>query len=92
MLTPMSFSWMRREIRLFAAWYNTERPHTALAGRTPQEVWSDRTRRRRRLEPRTKWPHRQRRRSRGDKFTLATGKHRHFAFFKSVAGHSRSDI
>jgi hypothetical protein len=66
----MSLSGMRREIRLFTAWYNTERPHTALAGRTPQEVWSDRARRRRRLEPRTKWPHRQRRRSRGDKFTL----------------------
>jgi putative transposase len=72
LLVPLSVEAMRREIRLYATWYNTQRPHTALAGGTPQEVYEGRAARRRRLEPRSKWPTTPRRRGMdGDKFRLA---------------------
>ena len=50
----------RRELNHFFAWYNAHHPHAALAGRTPNEVYS-RLRpanRRPRLEPRQRWPRR----------------------------------
>jgi transposase InsO family protein len=68
LLVPMSLAAMRRELHLYTIWYNTERSHMGLAGKTPNEVWSGRPRRR--LEPRPKWPHRPRRRGNGDKFML----------------------
>jgi len=72
LLVPLSLAAMRREIDLYATWYNVHRPHTALAGNTPCEVCSGRTPRRRRLEPRPRWPHQRRRRGAGgDHFGLA---------------------
>jgi len=68
---------MRREIDLYATWYNTHRSHMALAGRTPREVYDARPVRRKRFEPRPKWPHGPRRR---DHFRLAVsyvGKRKH---------------
>ena len=38
-LIPLSIGAMRREVRLYATWYNTLRPHMALLGRTPREVY-----------------------------------------------------
>jgi len=55
-LVPLSLEAMRRELRLYASWYNTVRPHTALEGKTPQEVQAGRSVRRRRFEPRPDWP------------------------------------
>ena len=72
LLVPSSLSAMRRELGLYASWYNTQRPHMAFGGRTPREVYEGRTVRRRRFEPRPKWPHQLRRwRVGGDKFRLA---------------------
>jgi putative transposase len=72
LLVPLSVEAMRREIQLYASWYNTQRPHLALAGRTPYEAYEGHTARRRRLEPRSNWPNRPRRRGTdGDKFRLA---------------------
>jgi transposase InsO family protein len=65
LLLPLSITAMRREIRLYAIWYNTLRPHMALGGNTPQEVYENRRRRRRRIEPRSRWPHQDRRRGAG---------------------------
>ncbi len=62
LLVPLSIEAMRREVRLYAIWYNTLRPHMALVGKTPREVYVGRTARRRRFEPRPKWPRRPRRR------------------------------
>jgi len=70
LLVPMPLASMRPELHLYTIWYNTERSHMGLAGKTPHEVWSGRDRRRRRLEPRPKWPHRPRRDRSGDSFTL----------------------
>ena len=56
---------MRREVHLYGIWYNTQRPHMGLAGKTPHEVYASRTARRRRFEPRPHWPHRLRRRGAG---------------------------
>jgi hypothetical protein len=70
LLVPMSLAAMRRELHLYTIWYNTERSHMRLVGKTPHEVWSGRDRRRRRLEPRPTWPHRPRRDWSGDRFTL----------------------
>ena len=72
LLVPLSMEAMRCEVRLYAIWYNTLRPHMALVGRTPREIFTGRARRRRQLEPRLKWPHRTRRRDAGgDKVRLA---------------------
>jgi putative transposase len=70
LLMPMSLVGMRRELRLYTTWYNSQRPHMALAGKTPQEAWSGCGRRERRFEPRRKWPYRPRRRGGGDEFAL----------------------
>jgi hypothetical protein len=51
LLVPMSIASMRRELHLSTIWYNTERSHRGLAGKTPHEVWSGRERPRRRYEP-----------------------------------------
>jgi transposase InsO family protein len=69
-LVPLSLAVMRREIRLYGIWYNTLRPHMTLGGKTPQEAIEGRRRRRRRIEPRARWPHQGRRRS-ADKVQLA---------------------
>jgi len=72
LLVPLSLAAMRREIRLYASWYNTERPHMGLGGKTPREVYVGRKARRRRFEPRPRWPHQPRHsKSDADKLRLA---------------------
>jgi transposase InsO family protein len=48
----------RAELALFAEWFNEQRPHAFLNGRTPNEVYHDRHPRCRhpRFEPRARWP------------------------------------
>jgi transposase InsO family protein len=65
LLVPLSLAAMRREIRLYATWYNAFRPYMAFGGMTPQEAYERRHRRRRKIEPRPRWPHRDRRRNVG---------------------------
>ena len=72
LLVPLSLAAMRREIRLYATWYNTHRPHMTLAGMTPHEVYAGRSAPRQRLEPRPNWPCGPRGRGAdGDSFRLA---------------------
>jgi transposase InsO family protein len=71
LLVPMSLAAMRRELSLYAIWFNAERPHMALAGKTPQEARAGRERKQRRLEPRPRWTQRgHRRKTSDDKFRL----------------------
>jgi transposase InsO family protein len=62
MLVPMRRDGFRNELKLFIDWYNQQRPNTALAGCTPNEVYhGDRPANRRpRIEPRRRWPRRSR--------------------------------
>ena len=48
---------IRREIRYFIEWYNESRPHSALDGRTPNELYNGLrpANRRPRIEPRERW-------------------------------------
>ena len=72
LLVPLSLVAMRREIEIYVNWYNAHRPHSALAGKTPREVFVGRSRRPKRLEPRSRWPRGPGRRSRGcDRFRLS---------------------
>lgn len=57
-LVPLHLDVMRRELGLYAAWYNEHRPSQALDGRTPREVYdglrpANATSR---VEPRACWP------------------------------------
>jgi hypothetical protein len=47
-----------RELDAYAEWYNTERPHSRLGARTPDEIYFGRfpACRRPRFEPRPRWP------------------------------------
>ncbi|MCP4249283.1 MAG: transposase family protein [bacterium] len=57
-LVPQRRTTFRRQLAQFFAWYNDHRPHTALAGRTPNEAYL-RLRpanRQPRIEPRKRWP------------------------------------
>jgi transposase InsO family protein len=38
-LVPLADQTMRRELALYAIWYNEHRPHQALEGQTPDEAW-----------------------------------------------------
>ena len=62
LLVPLSLVAMRKEVGLYADWYNRHRPHMALARKTPDEVYRGRRKRGRRFEPRPKWPNRSGRR------------------------------
>jgi hypothetical protein len=55
---PLSRRKLRDEIGLFVDYYNDARPHEALQGRTPNEVYYRRRLRNRapRFEPRPQWP------------------------------------
>jgi putative transposase len=55
---PLRRQAMRQELSTMASWYNERRPHTALRGRTPNEVYFRRfsAHRRPRVEPRPYWP------------------------------------
>ncbi len=52
----------RRDLQLFACWYNEYRPHTALDGKTPHEVYYRLVGANKilRFEPRSRWPVRSR--------------------------------
>ncbi|MBX3413911.1 MAG: DDE-type integrase/transposase/recombinase [Pirellulales bacterium] len=58
LLVPLVREMFQREVRFFIEWYNAHRPHVALGGRTPDEVYYRRfpAHRRPRFEPRTRWP------------------------------------
>ena len=57
-LVPLRAAAFRKELSLIVEWYNAFRPHSALAGRTPDEVYFAKfpAHRRPRFEPRAKWP------------------------------------
>ena len=57
-LIPTRRETMRRETGLLVSWYNEHRPHSALGGKTPNEVYFQRSsaNRRPRIEPRPQWP------------------------------------
>jgi transposase InsO family protein len=57
-LVPLRLAAMRRELRLYAVWYNEHRPSQALGGRTPWEVYVGLrpANARSRFEPRGNWP------------------------------------
>jgi putative transposase len=57
-LIPLRQAAFRKELDLIVEWYNTHRPHAALGGRTPDEVYFAKfpACRRPRYEPRAKWP------------------------------------
>ena len=61
-LVPLRRQACRRELLLFADWYNDHRPHMTLAGRTPTEVYENQrpAHRKPRTEPRPDWPRRSR--------------------------------
>jgi hypothetical protein len=58
-LVPLQLDAMRRELRLYAIWYNEHRPSQALGGRTPWEVYAGLlpANARPRFEPRGDWPY-----------------------------------
>jgi hypothetical protein len=57
-MIPLRREDFRRELQYILEWYNEHRPHTALGGRTPNEVYFHRfpAHRRPRFEPRPRWP------------------------------------
>ena len=57
-LVPLRKSDFRRELGFVIAWYNEQRPHMTLGGRTPHEVYAGRfpANRKPRYEPRERWP------------------------------------
>jgi putative transposase len=57
-LIPLRQAAFRQELQLIAEWYNAHRPHAALGGRTPDEMYYKHfpANRRPRYEPRSKWP------------------------------------
>jgi transposase InsO family protein len=61
-LVPYRLASFRRELALYASWYNGHRPHTWLRGATPDEVYNGRrwASRMPRFEPRLRWPRRSR--------------------------------
>jgi len=62
MLIPPGKDVFRRELQFFVCWYNEHRPHTALVGKTPHEVYYRLIGANKilRFEPRSRWPVRSR--------------------------------
>jgi putative transposase len=58
LLVPYQRTALRRELALYVGWYNGQRPHDALDGATPDEIYFDRMPacRKPRFEPRRSWP------------------------------------
>ena len=58
LLVPHGRTELRRELDLYVAWYNGDRPHSVLEARTPDEVYFDRPAACAvpRYEPRPRWP------------------------------------
>jgi hypothetical protein len=61
-VVPLAQAAFNRELDHYVAWYNAERPHTRLAGATPDEIYFNKRPacRRPRFEPRARWPRRSR--------------------------------
>lgn len=59
-LVPYRLCAFQEELSLYFAWYNADRPHSWLRGKTPDEVYFGRfpASRRPRYEPRARWPRR----------------------------------
>ncbi len=59
-MVPTKNDAMRREIRYFVEWYNEDRPHSALDGQTPHEIFNGLhpANQRPRIEPRKRWQRR----------------------------------
>jgi len=57
-IVPMRIEQMVAELQFYADWFNEERGHTALGGKTPNEVYFKRkpANENPRFEPRAKWP------------------------------------
>ncbi len=57
-IVPFRLNAMRHEVACYATWFNEHRPHTALAGRTPLEVYTGLppANEAPRFEPRRLWP------------------------------------
>lgn len=57
-LIPLRLDQFRHEILSVVDWYNEHRPHTTLAGQTPNAVYFERkpSQRKPRIEPRPHWP------------------------------------
>jgi putative transposase len=57
-LVPIREEAFRRELALFSDWYNRHRPHSALCGQTPAEIYGGMkpASQRSRFEPRARWP------------------------------------
>ena len=57
-IVPFRLGLMRQEVACYATWYNEHRPHTALGGRTPMEVYRGLppANEASRFEPRSRWP------------------------------------
>ena len=57
-LVPLNLDKARKVIGLYVAWYNLHRPHQALDGSTPAEVYGNRqpANEAHRFEPRSRWP------------------------------------
>jgi hypothetical protein len=58
LLIPLRRQAFLHELRLLVAWYNSNRPHMSLGGRTPDEVHHHHrpANRSPRFEPRDRWP------------------------------------
>ena len=61
-IVPFHLDEMRREVACYATWFNEHRPHTALGGRTPLEVYKGLppAHEAPRCEPRPLWPQKNR--------------------------------
>ena len=59
-MVPAQHQKIRREIRYFVEWYNEARPHSALNGQTPNEIYNGLrpANQRPRIEPRERWQRR----------------------------------
>jgi putative transposase len=57
---PLDIARMRAEVEVYAAWFNAERPHEFLEGRTPDETYFgiEPANEAPRWEPRARWPRR----------------------------------
>jgi len=57
-VVPFRLAALEQELALYLSWYNSHRPHTWLAGATPDEIYHRRRRaiRSPRFEPRRRWP------------------------------------
>ncbi len=55
-LVPLRLDAMRDELGCYVTWYNEHRPHQALDGRTPAEVYCNSICEHHTIEPRLRWP------------------------------------